>query len=47
MLKLSEELFENGDFCLTDAERRLVKTVTENFAKVIVVLNVGGVVETG
>ena len=47
MLRLSENLFENGDFCLTDAERRLVRTVTERFSRVIVVLNIGGVMETG
>ncbi len=47
MFLLSEKLFEDGDFCLTEAERRLVRTVTENFAKVIVVLNTGGIMETG
>ena len=47
MFSLSEKLFENGDFCLTDAERRLAETVMENFDKVIVVLNIGGVMETG
>ena len=47
MFSLSERLFENGDFCLTDAERRLAETVAENFAKVIVVLNIGGIMETG
>ena len=35
------------DYCLTDAERSLIRTVTENFAKVIVVLNIGSVMETG
>lgn len=47
MFCLSQKLFENGDFCLTDAEKRLVHTVTENFPKVIVVLNIGGTMETG
>ncbi len=47
MFNLSESLFEDSDFCLTHAERRLVQRVTENFDKVIIVLNVGGMFETG
>lgn len=43
---LSAELFENGDFYLTNAEHAMVKTVTEHFAHVIVVMNVGGMVST-
>ena len=46
MFNLSQALFENGDFCLTHAEKQLVETVTENFDKVIVILNIGGVMET-
>ena len=46
MFDLSAKLFENGDFCLTQAEKNMVSLVTENFRKVIVILNVGGVVET-
>lgn len=46
MFDLSMKLFENGDFCLTQAERNMVNLVTENFEKVIVVLNIGGVMET-
>ncbi len=46
MFRLSEELFENGDFCLTNAEKALVSRVRESFKKVIVVLNIGGVMET-
>lgn len=34
------------DFCLTAEETALVQKVKENFAKVIVVLNVGGMVDT-
>jgi beta-glucosidase len=34
------------DFYLNDDEKRLVKEVTEHFLKVIVVLNVGGMVDT-
>ena len=46
MFDLSAKLFENGDFCLTQAEQKMIRLVTENFAKVIVVLNIGGVMET-
>ena len=46
MFDLSEKLFENGDFYLTQAERKMVDLVTANFEKVIVVLNIGGVMET-
>ena len=35
------------DFYLNDDEKFLVKEVTEHFGKVIVVLNVGGMVDTG
>lgn len=40
------KIFDHGDFYLTNAEKKMVKTVTENFSKVIVVMNVGGVVDT-
>lgn len=43
---LSKEIFENGDFCLTNGELELVETVKENFSHVVVVMNVGGVVDT-
>ena len=46
MTAMSAHLFENGDFYLTKAEEALVDTVKENFAKVIVVMNVGGMVDT-
>lgn len=36
----------NSDFYLTKEEEALVESVTANFAKVIVVLNVGGMVDT-
>lgn len=45
--KKSEELFEHGDFYLTQAETDMVNTVKEHFSKVIVVMNVGGMVDTG
>lgn len=36
----------DGDFYLTEAEENMVKTVTDNFDHVVVVLNVGGMVDT-
>ena len=45
-VSMSDVLFEKGDFYLSDAERRMVETVSRTFAKTIVVLNVGGMVET-
>ncbi len=41
-----EELFEDGDFYLTHAERAMVEAVKNCFDKVIVVMNVGGMVDT-
>lgn len=35
-----------GDFCLTDAESELVNRVSSAFGKIIVVLNVGGIMDT-
>ncbi len=43
---LSQSIFENGDFYLTKAEEQMVASVKENFKNVIVVLNVGGMVDT-
>ncbi|MCR5271593.1 MAG: glycoside hydrolase family 3 C-terminal domain-containing protein [Lachnospiraceae bacterium] len=43
---LSKSIFERGDFYLTNAETAMVKAVTENFDKVIVVMNVGGMVDS-
>lgn len=41
-----ETVFPRGDFYLTDAERALMEKVCAAFDRVIVVLNVGGMVET-
>ncbi len=41
-----DELFEDGDFYLTHAEKAMVEAVKNNFSKVIVVMNVGGMVDT-
>lgn len=40
----AEKIFEEGDFYLSHAESAMVETVKKSFAKVIVVLNVGGMV---
>ena len=45
-VSMSDVLFEKGDFYLSDAERRMVQAVSETFAKTIVVLNTGGIMET-
>lgn len=46
MAKRSAEIFENGDFNLTRAEQAMVEVVKSNFRKVIVVMNVGGMVDS-
>lgn len=47
LTKKSAELFEDGDFYLSHVETAMVNTVEEHFPKVIVVMNVGGMVDTG
>ena len=46
MIKKSEAVFDNGDFYLTEAEAAMAETVRKYYDKIIVVLNVGGVVDT-
>lgn len=46
LTSVSAKIFERGDFYLTKAEEAMVKAVTASFPKVIVVLNVGGIVDT-
>lgn len=46
MARRSAEIFEDGDFYLTHAEQEMVNTVKQNFARVIVVMNAGGMVDT-
>lgn len=36
----------DDDFYLTEAERKMVQTVKDNFSRIVVVLNVGGMVDT-
>ena len=45
-IELSTSIFENGDFCLTNGEAAMVEKVKANFKNVIVVMNVGGMVDT-
>ena len=40
------KIFEKGDFYLSRAEEAMVNTVKKTFSKVIVVLNVGGMMDT-
>lgn len=47
LTKKSGEVFEDADFYLTHAEKDMVNSVKEHFSKVIVVMNVGGMVDTG
>ncbi len=44
--QLSQKIFENSDYCLTNAEQAMVDAVCNNFTDVVVVLNVGGMVDT-
>ncbi|MFA9396809.1 MAG: glycoside hydrolase family 3 C-terminal domain-containing protein [Clostridiaceae bacterium] len=42
----SNSLFENGDFYLSKNEKEMIKNVENVFTKIIIVLNVGGVIDT-
>lgn len=46
LLTRAAQLFDRGDFYLSAGERKMVEQVTANFARVIVVLNVGGIVDS-
>ena len=46
MTEKSAELFKDGDFCLSVKEKEMVGTVKASFKNVIVILNVGGMVDT-
>jgi beta-glucosidase len=46
LAKRADELFENSDFYLTEKETAMINQVKNNFSKVIVILNVGGMVDT-
>ena len=45
-VELQNRIFEKGDFNLTEAENALIEKVKNAFDKVIVVLNVGGMVDS-
>ncbi len=45
-LEKSDAIFERGDYYLTAKEEQMVELVKENFKNVIVVLNVGGMVDS-
>ena len=45
-IAVENELFKRADFYLTDEEDRMIKTVCSRFCRVIVVMNVGGMVDT-
>ena len=45
-VSMSDVLFERGDFYLSEAERAMLETVCSTFARTIVVLNTGGMMET-
>ena len=45
-VRLSGEIFEQGDFYLSHAERAMLDKVSSAFPHVVVVLNTGGMVET-
>lgn len=46
MVQKSEKIFEDGDFYLTATEKAMVEKVKGAFLKIIVVMNVGGMVDT-
>ena len=46
MPQIAGKIFPEGDFYLTAAEKEMVAKVTAAFPKVIVVLNVGGIIDT-
>ena len=46
MPKIAGRIFPDGDFYLTAREKEMIAKVTAAFPKVVVVLNVGGVIDT-
>lgn len=45
MPSISAEIFPEGDYYLTAREKEMVETAKKNFSKVVVVLNVGGIID--
>lgn len=46
LLATAEKIFEDGDFYLSRAEQAMLALVKKYFSKIVVVLNVGGMVDT-
>lgn len=46
MPKLVAKVYPDGDFYLTKEEQKMIQTVKADFSKIIVVLNIGGAIET-
>lgn len=46
MPKIAGEIFADGDFYLTAAEARMLEQVKDRFENIVVVLNIGGVIDT-
>ncbi len=46
MPKISGQIFPDGDFYLTEEEKSMIAQVEAQFDKIIVVLNIGGVIDT-
>lgn len=44
--EVEDEVFEEGDFYLTSGEKAMIEAVKSRFPRVIVVMNVGGMVDT-
>lgn len=45
MFKVQAELFPDSDYCLSSEEKALIKECEKNFKTIIVVLNVGGIMD--
>ncbi|MGN0364132.1 MAG: glycoside hydrolase family 3 protein [Bilifractor sp.] len=45
-IHLADRIFAHSDFYLTEAEQKMLHVVTAHFPKVIVLLNVGGMIDT-
>lgn len=46
MPKLVAKVYPEGDFYLTTEEKEMLREVKENFPKIIVILNIGGVIDS-
>ncbi len=46
LAKMQLDVFPDGDFCLTEGEKKMISDVKSKFSKVVVVLNIGGIIET-